>query len=565
MFDFHFHPLGKQFLSNYDVEELKNDTYSHPVQLPPLGATLNDLLSRILNSQASVSQSIKGGVSLGIANVITPEYVFASKRGVLKLLELDLFDRDVIAPLDNRIFDFIRNDENYNFLFERELNFYGWASGYPNKTNSLIKILTRKGGANNRLKMDSKKLNLVMAIEGGHNLIAESINDPFPKGTILDKVKEYRDKDYGYDFLYLTLTHLSHVPRASLCSHAFGFKLVKASKVTEAVPSIPGLSRKGKKVIRELMDCSSNDYPILIDIKHMSLKSRFDFYKERKDLLNDETFKSKEKEGNAWWPIIATHMGISGYRFSEMTDLFGEIGFEKGLEFSVRIRFDRHRKMKIPEGLGIDNVYFNPMTINLCDDDIEEIAQSNGLIGISLDARILGFENFNKRHNDEEYDYMSKDDFALLFPEEAKKIIPLNEIPVEVSEEEGFLGIAGRKERELYLYCFTLLHTARVIDQLDKKERHNKSGWDFISIGSDFDGLIDSLKEAETIEDLNDFRKEVRKVIVDAEESYKDAYDLPKELEIIPRKSGKPQVDLILDKVFSQNGINFVKEWWGES
>ncbi|MCX2744147.1 hypothetical protein OO013_09735 [Mangrovivirga sp. M17] len=566
IFDFHFHPLGKQFLSNYDVEELKNDHYSNPVTLPPLGATLNDLLSRILNSQASVSQARQAGVKLGIANIITPEYVFASEKGVLKLLELDLFGKDVIAPLDSRIFDFIRKNRNYNFLFEREVGFYGWASTYPDKKSSKIKILTRKEGAQDNLKMEEGRLNLILAIEGGHNLLNEALDVVFPTNSLSEKIKEYRDKGHNYDYLYVTLTHLSHVPRVSLCSHAFGFKLVAANKVNEAVPVLNGLTRKGKETIRELMDCSNNEYPILIDIKHMSLKSRFDFYKERSNLLNDSAFKAVKKGNKKWWPIIATHMGITGYRYSEMTELFGEIGFERGLESSVRIRFERQRKMKVPVGWGVDHVCFNPMTINLCDDDIEEIAKSNGLIGISLDARILGHENFKKRNNSiDEYDYMSKDDFVRLFPEQAKKIIPLNEIPVEVETEEGFLGFAVRKERELYLFCFTLLHVARVIDQLTDKERNNKSGWEFLTIGSDFDGLIDSIKEAETATDLPSFRKEVKKALAKAEKSYVEAYDLPDGFEIIPRKSGKLQTDQVIDMVFGQNGINFVKEWWGVS
>jgi len=314
------------------------------------------------------------------------------------------------------------------------------------------------------------------------------------------------------------------------------------------------------------MDTSTNKTPILIDTKHMSLQGRRDFYAYRKVLLQAPAtdFMPPLRNEKPWWPIIATHMGVTGYHSNELADYIDECGVEMGNELSVRVKLNRKKAASLPIGLGLSKVYFNPATIGLCDDDITEIALSDGLIGISLDARILGFENIIERRK-KDFDYFSRGDFAKLCPELAQKLVRLELEPDETDDasdpeihdttEKQFHGLAGRRDREFYLFCLNLLHVAAVINQLPLKERHNRDGWDFICLGSDYDGLIDSIIAARTAENLADFKTELVQYLPKAEKAYREEF------------TGTPalladNVEQVLDKIFYTNGEAFVKRWW---
>src|SRR5204863_8678457 len=63
-------------------------------------------------------------------------------------------------------------------------------------------------------------------------------------------------------------------------------------------PKGSGITKWGKEFIREAMS-SENGKRVLIDVKHMSLRSRKEFYDMRKIEFPDA-------------PIIASHVGIAG-------------------------------------------------------------------------------------------------------------------------------------------------------------------------------------------------------------------------------------------------------------
>ena len=565
VFDLHFHPLGKRFLHEFEDEKRRNNAYTQPVSIPLLGQIADAGVGFILETQGCIKQAVEGGIRLGIASIVSTEYVFASRMGVLKLLEYEIFDRDVFAPLDNRLFDYINEGRgSYHSLFVKELEFYKWAAGLIPQSKPepvLINLVNRKkeGGA----RFAEGKLNLLLAIEGGHNFCELPIHDASATPDPASLVMKYRN-DKTVDFLYLTLTHLSHVKEQLLCSHAFGFKLVQ--DIPEARPQINGLTYLGKQVINACINCKTNLSPILIDIKHMSLQGRREFYTYRRQLLQTPPagFIPPAINGKTWWPIVATHMGVTGYDSSELGNYLEEFGVEKGNEHSVRVKLHRQLAAKLPVGFGLSEVFFNPATIGLCDDDITEIALSNGLIGISLDSRILGFEIIIQRRNSV-VDYFSKGDFARLFPELAIHLNQLEPEPDEVDEAvertkavntaNHFQGFAGRMTRELYLFCLNVLHVVAVINRLPPTERHERDGWDFVCLGSDYDGLIDSIKAARTAEDLPAFKKELVYYLPKAEKAYRKVF------------TGTPPLltanaEQVLDKLFFTNGENFIKRWW---
>jgi len=573
-FDLHFHPLGKHFLGEFNPVKRETAAYRRAVRIPWLGRQTDRLIGKILNSQACVDQCLESGVSLGVATVVAPELVFASRKGLLCLLEFDLFKKDVIAPLDNEIFEFIRKERNYNYLFEQECKFYLWANRYTknDRPEPAIHLLNRKSG---QLKLEKDKLNLVLAIEGGHNLY-RNVGIMNILASPVDVVQMYKKNDEEgkrWDFLYLTLTHLSHISEQPLCNHAFGFKLVKG--LAEAFPQVNGLLPLGKEVINASM---TGDHPILIDVKHMSLKARQDFYEHRREQLRADNSRQHspkglgkgngtEKRYPKGWPILATHVGVTGYPVRDMIEYIDDVSIDREVRQCVRLKMKRVKAGKIPEGLGFDNVHFNPTTINLCDDDIEEITKSDGLIGISLDARILGYEWAKKRIFNNTYDYIQLNEFQYLFPALCDNLslspTVLDDEPLEevIELNEKFPGFADRKKREAYLFCFNVLHVVAVINSMPAEDRHHKSGWDFLCIGSDYDGLIDSIKMANTAHSLPAFKDHVRKIFHKAEKAYKEQFDYDGQLSLLP--DTRQDLDSYLDKLFYGNGSGFLKRWWG--
>ncbi|MBA3900537.1 MAG: hypothetical protein H0X62_10060, partial [Bacteroidetes bacterium] len=106
----------------------------------------------------------------------------------------------------------------------------------------------------------------------------------------------------------------------------------------------------------------------LIDIKHMSLKSRKDYYEYRRSKGYSE-------------PILATHMGVTGLSWDYKFPVSACKKF-KGRGYSM-IKYYQEKQ----EGALVP---FNPCSINMYDEDIKEVLLSGGLIGMSLDRGILG-------------------------------------------------------------------------------------------------------------------------------------------------------------------------------
>ena len=547
-FDFHFHPLTKRFLTEFDDRKREQDpNYTEPIHFPRLGNFVDKLIGEVLQTQCCISQVETGQVQLGIAAIAPVEYAFASRKGLLNLLEWR-----TISPLDTDFFDFIYNSKgSYHTLFQKELGFYRWAAGDISGSGlaparQRIKLISRKPGpvAN---QIQPGMLNVAMAIEGGHALSRHTISDPTTTFDPVEVVTALR-QHAAVDFFYLTLTHLSDIPEQSLCSHAFGFKLVSERKVPVALPRIGGLLPLGKRVVRACVDTQTVQFPILIDIKHMSVMGRSDYFRYRHHLLTfrPEGFQPpKMRGGQPWWPIIATHMGVAGYSSFELE--FHLATQPKKVEQSVHVELKPQQAGRMPEPAIQRMLYFNPSSISLFDDDIMEIVRSDGLIGVSLDARVLGYTGRLSDGSSTD-DFFSVEDFINLFPRHAQEMRleapnPFNELSVTessrgpVTEEALRLDevdiLVSQVKRQSYLFCLNVLHIIAVIKAMGNLPA-NRQAWDFVCLGSDYDGLIDSLREATTAAALPDFRQRLLTFYMEkAEEAYRAVH--PDAPELLPR------------------------------
>jgi microsomal dipeptidase-like Zn-dependent dipeptidase len=539
-FDFHFHPVFKAFISDFEAK-YPTKRPSHEF-LKPFDLTnaimdfVDSELLHILEGQSSLEQIKKGNFTLGVASIAPIEKFFSYKNGFFGKI---LNSRMLTSPLDHRLMDWVREGKiSYYQLFLREIQVYH----FLNHTGTLH-LLTRK---NNNFVEDGT--NLVIAIEGGHALHRakigtystedemlthedDELSDDFANHPLLTPADSLRHLHHAMwemdmDIFSLVLTHLSNVHENFLATHAYGMKLLD---VEESYPAGNGISRKGKSVIDAAyqMKSGEKDTPILIDIKHMSLKSRLDFYDYRKN------------NGYHHFPIIASHMGVTGYSISEWQEATKKVKVEQEADLP-KIGIYTGRETAGEWG-AINKVFtFNPWSINLMNEDIVEIIQSDGLIGLSLDVRILGWQDMLTK--EDQVEYISVEDFKYFFPEKFQQFEGL--LPQEV---ESWL-IPVREERHPLALCFNLLHIISV-----GKLYTDKNPWDNVCIGSDFDGLINPIINCRNSTKSKDLGPLLLRWLPVAEMAYRNQNAGPPLLD-----NSENKLEVVVEKFLYTNGLNFV-------
>jgi microsomal dipeptidase-like Zn-dependent dipeptidase len=216
------------------------------------------------------------------------------------------------------------------------------------------------------------KLNIVLTIEGGHNLF-DNTSDSSVYGDVIQHLKDLKSSSHTY--LFMGLAHLEHNP---LCTHAYGIKFIKHD---DFKPVGSGISTLGKDVIREALKKPNR---ILIDIKHMSLEARKQYYYILENEYNSERI-----------PILISHGGVTGVSWDNKP-------------VSCRRKYRDCIKVTYFKPKGVMGTKFNPWSINLYDEEIRKIVRSDGLIGLNLDERILGAKRKRRR---ERVEYFSPGEF----------------------------------------------------------------------------------------------------------------------------------------------------------
>jgi microsomal dipeptidase-like Zn-dependent dipeptidase len=500
-FDFHAHPTAKAFLTDENLSEKKSPWKK-------IRGGLFQALAPILKSQSNLTQFDEGNVRLAVFPIVPIEKGFSNFFLIENVLS-------VFTVLSKRFIERI-NSGHYSYfkLFNDELTFLNRhliKGGI--KVNILKSIDDYKEGDN--------FINGIIAIEGSHALID-------PQGaSVLDNLKTVKNAS-DYSILYLTLTHLT---KLEYCNHAYGAKLTK-DPIFKPSDNL-GINQTGLDIVKTCYE-KTHGKRILIDVKHMSVYSRFQFYKYR----NENQFSNI--------PILATHMGCTGFSLANISSFIDEVEHQGS-----------YHKIEYLESNGIKgnkkkfDTKFNPWSINLYDEEIKIILDSDGLIGISLDQRILGFGKNNEEFfASKEYDELdtllsefqiSSNTGGLEVEEENDLEEEFFEGPDEFEDLEYFENYSnqkGRRRRHLRHLCNTILH---IIDV------GGEEAWKHICIGSDFDGLINPINNCKSVADYPDLEM-----------------DLVEELQIMAGQgNGQYHIRNIEEQVrdlMFNNGLNFLKK-----
>ncbi|SHN23281.1 Membrane dipeptidase (Peptidase family M19) [Cyclobacterium lianum] len=466
-FDLHVHPSSKSFLTNEDRADKKSPWKK--VKVGPWG-----VLAPILKSQSNFSKFFKGNVRLAVFPIVPIEKGFSNYWLIRDIINIfSALNKKFLKNINDGVY-------SYNELFWDE---WEHLNSKLIKGEKRVKILTCIEDFN----PDESIINGIISIEGSH-----AITGSTGQGNImlknLTEIKKFPD----FTILYLTLTHLTW---NYICNHSYGAKITK-SVVFRPLENQKGISKDGIDIINLCYNTSAGKR-ILVDIKHMSAYARFQFYQHRKN------------NGFSDIPIVATHMGLAGFNVKE-------------IEKHIEVVQDQtpYKVVVYKEICGIkgkkqdEETNFNPWSINLFDEEIKIILDSDGLIGLSLDQRILGFGKTKLEFfQADEFNELLKGPFNIekvkssnpvkyaSTPEDLDLIQSLMDEPEEFDDETfSDENKAFLEEKQLRHLCNTILHAASV---------GGKKTWKHLCIGSDFDGLIKPINSCKSIKDYPKLEKDL--------------------------------------------------------
>lgn len=517
-FDFHCHPILKQLFSdspNIDALIYKSDVAFLPKFLSDLP---NIIESQIHQSQlAQLDEEVIVGAALYsperyVAKTVIPliSYLKASSRHKLSKNLLEKIESNEYKPFSD-------------FLMKRNLQPYIDASS---SFNILNKDSFKKA-------LPKNKVNVFFTIEGCHSLVDEinfvDGNQKYNPDSILKNLDKVLAK---VNVLAVNITHLQ---QSSLCNHAFGMQI---SNTTDFLPAGNGLENDGRKVVQGLFDRK-----ICVDVKHMG-------YKSRKDLMTEiDAGKFKNKQ-----PVVCTHAGFTGTSFKNWS---GYIQVKRPLLGAIYVELTKPFNPKNqPTRPGFPT--FNLSTINLFDEEIAWIIKNGGLIGISLDRRILGYvDQFDEKITGEDSsssrivdkEYFSKTEWAALGiknPEIGRFINDEDSLTLDELEEATEQSIPQRDE---FFYDHFLNHLQHYFKVCHENGIDIKKAQKQITIGSDYDGLINPFFNISTVAKMSNLKSYVRINLKNFLDSLPDAKVWSKGF----------NVDTFVEDLFYNNGILFVK------
>lgn len=494
--DFHCHPSTKPFIKLSSGLGRKKPSLWDTIKYHLLLPFIDEWIAKdALDSQSSLTQlNEKDSAYFVIVNPVTQmEQQMAKYTPMWLAVLLALpFPKQITQRYFKKL---QRKDFPYYQKTKEELQF----SANTKQVNVI---------SNENKMLHQDEMNVVLAIEGGHNLYT---NAQF-NSTDFEVIANIHALRKQFRIFYLTLTHLTPAP---LSNHAFAMKLIGKNKIHHFYPRKEvGISAVGEKVINE---CLSGSNRTFIDVKHMSLAARLSFY----------SFMRMQYPKQ---PILATHCGATGLSILEWKENARNMS-----DHIQKTKFEDYHILSIPvnrpNGIKLRNIQtkMNPSSINLFDEDIKAIVQSGGMIGVSFDERILGRGTKNKL-----LEVMAEPEF--------NSIMELSDTSPEVSEKKfekrvGYYNINMKKKTlrskdlskdkfqvqntfkqrtaDALYFLNNLLYMVQVANEYLQRIQSNHDPWNFFCLGSDFDGLIDALDCCKTAKKMASFEKLLVKLLAE--------------------------------------------------
>lgn len=413
--DLHCHSGLQPFGQSFSRRPGKKDDlwYYNPPRL--WKKWLKVLLGLSAYSQANFTAAVKGNVRLMSISLYPPEILLFKNRLGENLVGDSI--ENLITRYGRARVNYLQS-EAYNYFtdLEQQYQFVVAQNGHVHHIggNPYRFLLVRNyEEARAAWQSEVPTVAVTLNVEGGHSFgLGYPPFDPLTPETEEQIIAHFlRVKNWEYAPLYLTPGHHFY---NQLCGHCQSLPAFVDFLAGQETGMNTGFTAFGERFIETLLD-STAGRRILSDVKHMSPVSRQHYYA----LAGDS-------------PLIYSHGGANGYAdYSQIRGIHKE-------------------------------ALLNEHDIGLFDNEIVRIAQSQGLMGMNVDQRVMSgpslLEQVKKAArnagNPDDLDYWSE-------------IIWAN-----------------------------ISHIAVVLD------RAGLPAWDFTCIGSDFDGAINPIRGCLSLEDM---------------------------------------------------------------
>ena len=503
-FDFHCHPGVKPQFSKPATKPSPWDFIDARLGLAKgWNIKINNLFNEVLNSQSNLTQLLQNDVRMiGLILHAVEQKIgrVLGEKGIVNKGKINLIDKTQLVYLTTGIHSFELINEELRWLTESVSPIAG----------ARFKIVKK---ASDFDETDKNTVFGVIIVEGLHCFF----DDPFASDAKEKFTKNFNDFTAANTVISMNICHMQ---QNQFCNHAYGIQLFNPAFF---YPTGNAITKWGEEVISLMISKK-----ILVDIKHMSLKSRLDLYR---------MYKLPDPEPKYVQPLICTHAGTTGLPIIDRVKYIYKVPEDKGSVYELL-------QLK-PKSRFYDDVYHNASSINLYDEDIENIFLSEGIIGLSFDQRILGFGDDSGQTAvivPHDLEYISHQEATFFFgPTPGNLHVWPDDTNVWASEDLDGLDKSLYPDLHRKFLINNILHILWVAGK--KQSIGLKKAAKQICIGTDFDGLINAIDCCKTADGLQQLKADMRDELADG---------------LSDNGFQELNVDELLDDIFYNNGKNFM-------
>ena len=511
VFDFHCHPALKSSLA---ADSLGLTPWNHIKASYSIGncdLSINEMFNGSLDSQSNLVQMLQGEVNLAGVIIYPLESELAKA-----VMSKKMVSKGKINLLDPVKLGNMRDGGSYYQWTKQTMNHLLQHSQHPERNGQSFRFINSMREYN---REDKTTVHGVLIFEGLHSFF----HDPFSPHAEADFHNNFEDFKLQFKTRILAV-NLPHMQRVPFSGHAYGMQFLSPKMF---VPESKGLPEAGRRLVEKMHQES-----ILIDIKHMSYHARTDL----RSLRN--------RKGWEDLPLLCTHAGVTGIPESARYKYLYSRPVQKHGGWSIR-----HVR---PSGY-IPGTAFNVSSINLYDEEILRIIQSGGMIGISLDERIIGFpavvpDAGSGRYTYEE-EYIAKAEEKIFFQgaPDIARISPVTDFShiLDGDEAENLQQLPAHYH--LYYFLNQVLHILQIAELAGIP---SSKAMQHICIGSDLDGLINALDCCRDATELKGFKSALVKTLKNEPELL-DNYQINR---------SRLDVDALFEYLFFESAFNFLNK-----
>jgi len=432
--DIHCHPNMRAFNAGFPKpdktmwENVSSDiTYPEGNFARMISNTVKNIYK---DSQSNLNNLVRGNVRVAFASLYPIERGFLKYRFIPRLL---VGEKNINAIYEymsgigmDRINHLQGGELDYFQELQNEYAFVRDGQGKAPGSEMEYKIVGSFSELQSVLKNEPTTIAIILSIEGAHSFGCgmpgtERMKEAELKKMLTANVREVKSWEHPPFFL-----NLSHHFWNQLCGHCKSIRFPVSGVLNQNKGINLGMTDLGRHVVNELLT-DEHGKRILIDIKHMSVQGRKAYY---------ALLRAFKRRHGVQIPVICSHTGVNGY---------------ETMDASIAQK-DNMSKSR--------DSYLHRWSINLSDEEIRIIHDSDGILGIMLDKGILGG---------------------------MKVLSRIDQLKDEDKRKEEFI-------RLIFANIF------QVVKAVGKK-----TAWDIINIGSDYDGgitHIDNYHNASTFVNL---------------------------------------------------------------